>query len=81
MICLDSTKLKFEWAAASTDELGKMGRTASRMTSTLDASTTIVSGKTSAGLNIVEETKKWKKEFGNEEGDRIEGLVRAAMPD
>lgn len=81
LVGLDPARLKFEWASASEDELSKMGDMARRMTSTLDASTSIVPGKTSAGLDIDEEAKKWKVEFGIEEGERIEGLVRTAMPD
>ncbi|KAF2810312.1 uncharacterized protein BDZ99DRAFT_570901 [Mytilinidion resinicola] len=81
MVGLDPSRLKFAWASASEDELNKMDDMARRMTSTLDASTAIVSGKTSIGLDIDEEAKKWKVEFGEEEGERIERLVRAAMPD
>lgn len=81
IVGLDDTCLKFTWAPASEDELNEMGSMARRMTSTLDASTTIVPGKTATRLNIDEEAKKWRVEFGMEEGDRIEVLVRAAMPD
>lgn len=81
IVGLDPDKLKYEWSAASQGDLTKMNPVKRRMLSTLSESTGIVKGKTSAGLDIKEEAKKWKLEFGNQEGQRIETCVRAAMPD
>ena len=81
IIGLDPTKLRFSWASASKEELDKMQGPERRMRSTLSASEGIIEGKTSTNLNIDEEAKKWRAEFGEEEGEKIEKWVRAAMPD
>ena len=51
------------------------------MASTISSSAGIVEGKTSKGLVLDEEGRKWKVEFGEEEGSKIEKWVRDAMPD
>ncbi|KAE9367517.1 hypothetical protein N431DRAFT_561474 [Stipitochalara longipes BDJ] len=81
IIGLDSKKLKFSWTPKSKEELDKMWDVERRMLSTISASAGIVEGKTSKGLDVDEETKKWKVEFGEVEGTRIEKWVRDAMPD
>lgn len=81
IIGLDPNKVKFSWASASKEELDKMPEPERRMRSTISASAGIVEGKTSAALEIDEEARKWKVEFGEEEGEKIEKWVRAAMPD
>ncbi|MCJ1366812.1 hypothetical protein MMC16_005942 [Acarospora aff. strigata] len=81
IVRLDPTKLKFSWEPAGKGELDKMPGTERRMRSTISASAGIVQGKTSTNLDIVEEAKKWRLEFGEEEGEKIEKWVRAAMPD
>jgi hypothetical protein len=78
---LDQSKLKFSWQPASTEALDKMSKAEKRMRSTIAASAGIVKDKTSIGLDIAEEAAKWKIEFGEQEGQRIENWVRAAMPD
>jgi len=78
---LDPTRLKFSWVPASEEELGKMHGTERRMRSTMSASTGIVDGKTSIDLDVNVEAKKWRLEFGEDEGQKIEKWVRAAMPD
>ena len=81
IIGFDPTKIKSSWAVATAEQLEKMGPVERRMRSTLSASTGIVSGKTSADLDIGEEARKWRIEFGQEEGDKMERWVRAALPD
>jgi hypothetical protein len=78
---LDQSKLRFSWEPARTEDLEGMSRAEKRMRSTIVASDGIVEGKTSVGLDIAEEAKKWRAEFGEEEGKRLEVWVRAAMPD
>lgn len=81
IVGLDPTRLKFSWAPASKEELDKMVAPERRMLSTLSASAGIVEGKTSTNLDIDEEAKKWRAEFGEEEGAKMEKWVRAAIPD
>jgi hypothetical protein len=78
---LDPEKLRFEWAPADESELKKMGGVERRMRSTIAASGSIIQGKTAEGIDINLEATKWKKEFGEEEGRKIEEWVRKAMPD
>jgi hypothetical protein len=81
IVGLDPTKLEFSWAPASKEELDKMRGPERRMRSTISASAGIVEGKTSTDLDIDEEMKKWRVEFGEEEGEKIEKWVRAAILD
>lgn len=78
---LDQEKLKFEWTPTGEDELKKMGNAERRMRSTISASGGIVEGKTAEGIDVDVEAVKWKEEFGEEEGKKIERWVRKAMPD
>jgi hypothetical protein len=81
IVGLDPIKLKFSWEPVSKEKLDKMPRTERRMRLTLSASAGIVEGKISINFDIDEEAKKWRLEFGEEEGEKIEKWVRAAMPD
>jgi hypothetical protein len=81
IIGLDPAKLKFSWSPKSKEELDKIHPVEKRMLSTISASAGIVEGKTSRGVDINEEVKKWKVEFGDEEGGKTEKWVRDAMPD
>jgi hypothetical protein len=81
IVGLDPEKLRFEWNAKSKKDLDKMWNVERRMLSTISNSTGIVEGKTSMGLVVEEEVRKWKTEFGEEEGGKIERWVMEAMPD
>jgi len=81
IVGLDQTKLKFSWEPAREEELSKMPGRERRMRSTMSASTGIMEGKTSINLDVDDEARKWRLEFGEEEGEKIEKWVRAAMPD
>lgn len=82
LIGLDPTKLKFTWAPGTTPKLDGAPETmASLMTTTISASAGIVEGKTSAGMDLDTKMSQWKVEFGEEEGIKLDKLVRAAMPD
>lgn len=58
-----------------------MTKVGQRMLSTISASSGIITGKTWINLDIDTGAKKWKEEFGEQEGENVERLVRAAMPD
>jgi hypothetical protein len=83
LVGLDPTKLKFSWDPATEEEVAKLpGKThAARMLSTLLASNGVLKSKTSANIDVDTEAKKWRDEFGDGEGKRMEKWVRAAMPD
>ncbi|KAF2732302.1 hypothetical protein EJ04DRAFT_441266 [Polyplosphaeria fusca] len=80
-IGLDTSALRFEWEVATQGELEKASGLARRMKSTLFASTSVEKGKSSEGVNIEAETKKWVEEYGQEIADRLAYLVEKAMPD
>ena len=82
VVGMDSSKLQFSWAPATQEELAAYSNdTSRRMLSTLTASAGVVGGKTAEGLDIDSEAKKWREEFGEEMGKKIENWVRAAIPD
>jgi len=81
IVGLDPTKVRFTWSRATGDEILGLPRFLRRMTSTLLASTGVISENVSANLNLDLEAKKWRDEFGDYVGNRIENWVRAAMPD
>ena len=81
IVGLDPSKLKFEWEQVSEEDLAKMGRMEKRMRSTLVGSKGIVEGKTAMGLNLETEAEKWREEFGDMEGSKLESFVREAMAD
>jgi hypothetical protein len=73
--------LKFSWTPKRKEELDKLWDVERRMLSTISASTDIVEGKTASGIVIDDEVAKWKGEFGEDEGAKIERWVRDAMWD
>jgi hypothetical protein len=81
MLGLDATKLRFSWSPRSKEEMDKMSDMERKMLSTISSSARIVEGKTSKGLVLDDEAKKWKLEFGEEEAGKIEKWVRNAMAD
>lgn len=80
-IAIDGTKLKFSWAPIDKEELEKMSAIPRRMLSTLIASDSIQKDMSAANINIDEEARKWKEEFGESHAQKIEKWVRDAMPD
>ena len=81
IIGLDHTKLKFSWTPKRKEELDKLWDVERRMLSTISASAGILEGKTANGIVIDDEVMKWKIEFGEDEGAKIERWVRGAMMD
>ncbi|KAJ5886317.1 uncharacterized protein N7473_008991 [Penicillium subrubescens] len=74
---LDSDRLRYEWGPSNQSR----PLWAQAFRTTLDSSTTIITTKVAGNVNIDEEGKKWKEEFGEEDGQMIENYVRAAMLD
>jgi hypothetical protein len=85
LVGMDPSKLKFSWPVTSkTDSMGLPEPGAllvSKLYTTIDKSTGIVGGKTWDGVDLATKALAWKEEFGEEEGKKIEKLVREAMPD
>ena len=52
-----------------------------RFLSTVLSSSSVIKEKTSMGVVIEVEAKKWREEFGEEMGEQMEKWARAAMPD
>jgi hypothetical protein len=63
IIGLDPAKLKFSWSPKNKEEMDKMWTAGRRMLSTIPNSTRIVEEKTSKGLVLDDEVRKWKVEF------------------
>jgi hypothetical protein len=82
LIGMDPTKLKFTWAPGTTPKLVGAPKTlVSQMTTTISASAGIFEGKIWAGMDLDTKISQWKVEFGEEEGIKLDKLVRDAMPD
>ncbi|EEH18466.1 hypothetical protein PABG_07527 [Paracoccidioides brasiliensis Pb03] len=81
IIGLDSNKLRYHWEPAKETKNPPRLPWFQAFRTTLDSSTTILTTKIAADINIDEEAKEWKKEFGEEDGQLVESYVRAAMPD
>ncbi|KAI1265681.1 hypothetical protein F5Y18DRAFT_416981 [Xylariaceae sp. FL1019] len=78
---LDPNKLRFTWEKASEEEISKLPAGAIRMTRTLNGSSGVDMSKVAGKISIDEETVKWRAEFGQELGSKLERWVRNAMPD
>ncbi|KXL48281.1 hypothetical protein M433DRAFT_159303 [Acidomyces richmondensis BFW] len=89
LVGFDSSRLKFSWSDAPSDEPenntpeGHKIREDMRrkMTETLRSSTGPRKDKVAGEIDISEEAKKWRAEFGEESGARLEKYVLDAMPD
>ncbi|TQW00293.1 hypothetical protein V2A60_001391 [Cordyceps javanica] len=81
LIGLDHKKVQFHWDPLTKEDQTGMDSASARTRITLNSSEGIKKGKTFDGLTIEVEVEKWKAEFGEQIGTRIEGWVRAAMPD
>lgn len=78
---LDQDKLRFSWDKANQERLSGLSTMEQRMLSTINASSKIDFSKVAGNINIDDEAVKWRSEFGEEEGRRLEQWVREAMPD
>ena len=78
---LDVDKLRFQWEPTSKEKVMKYGKAGTRMYSTLLASAGIDKSKVADSVDIHAETLRWREEFGDHAASKLEGWVRAAMPD
>ncbi|KAF5010791.1 hypothetical protein FDECE_3088 [Fusarium decemcellulare] len=78
---LDDSKIRYSWDKASAEKLNKLSPMEQRMLSSINASSKIDKSKVAGSINIDEEAVKWRSEFGEEGGRKLEQWVRDAMPD
>lgn len=81
MVGLDPDKLRFSWEKASREELDKLSHREQGMLSSINASNKVDLSKLAGNVDIAAEGVKWRGEFGEESGRKLEELVREAMPD
>ncbi|KAI0438732.1 hypothetical protein F4803DRAFT_533920 [Xylaria telfairii] len=81
IVGLDPEKLRFSWEKASQEQIDKMRNAEKIMLSSINASTGVDKGKMAGNINIDTEAEKWRKEFGEEGGNKLERWVRGAMSD
>ncbi|KAI1299012.1 hypothetical protein F5Y03DRAFT_366539 [Xylaria venustula] len=81
LVGLDPEKLRFSWEKTSQEKIDQMQSAVKVMLSTINASTGVDKGKIAGNLDIDAEAEKWRAEFGDEGGNKLERWVRAAMPD
>jgi hypothetical protein len=81
LVNLDPEKLRWEWDPVPKENQEQLGDAEKRMRSTVNNSRGILKGKTMEGVVLEEEVKKWKEEWGDIEGGKVEDWVRADMQD
>ncbi|KAK5624831.1 hypothetical protein RRF57_000547 [Xylaria bambusicola] len=81
LVGLDPEKLIFSWEKASQEDEEKLHGAAKIMLSTINSSTGVDKGKVAGNIDIDREAGKWRTEFGEEGGNKLEKWVRGAMPD
>ncbi|KAL2194444.1 hypothetical protein P885DRAFT_62923 [Corynascus similis CBS 632.67] len=78
---LDPTRLRFEWDRVPEERFRAMPKSMQVMTGTISSSSRIDPSKVAGDVDIDTEAAKWRAEFGEEAGRKIEGWVRDMMPD
>ena len=73
---LDPDAVKYEWETTVEENPVK-----AKFKARLNGSTGILPGLSAEGLSVECEEGKWREEFGEEDGEVLVGLVRAALPD
>ncbi|KAI0520714.1 hypothetical protein F5B22DRAFT_598073 [Xylaria bambusicola] len=81
LVGLSPEKLRFSWEKTSKEDVEKMHSAAKIMLSTINSSTGVDKGKVAGNIDIDVEAEKWRAEFGEEGGNKLEKWVRDAMPD
>ncbi|KAI1817546.1 hypothetical protein GGS20DRAFT_14768 [Poronia punctata] len=81
MVGLDAEKLKFSWEKMSPEKLESLPPAQRIMIQTLSSSTGLLREKVAGKICIAEEAKKWKCEFGEETGAKLEKRVNDMMDD
>ncbi|KAL2163784.1 hypothetical protein VTH06DRAFT_5843 [Thermothelomyces fergusii] len=78
---LDPAKLRFSWEKVPEETLKAMPKAVQVMTSHISATTKIDPSKVAGDIDIDAEAAKWRAEFGEDVGKKIEQWVRDMMPD
>ncbi|RYP11825.1 hypothetical protein DL767_011440 [Monosporascus sp. MG133] len=81
MAGLDPEKLRFTWEKVPQEAVEKMPAHERRMLSSIIASDGVDKSKLAGNIDIAKEAIKWRNEFGEEAGAKMERWVRDAMPD
>ncbi|KAI0197991.1 hypothetical protein F4808DRAFT_437313 [Astrocystis sublimbata] len=81
IVGLDPEKIRFSWDKLSEEKISKMDTGEQVMLSSINASTGVDKSKLAGNVDIAAEVAKWKEEFGEEKGSKLERWVRGAMPD
>ncbi|GIK06542.1 hypothetical protein Aspvir_002192 [Aspergillus viridinutans] len=78
LLGLDESSVQYSWTPRTDKDAFYLKKA---FMQTLNASSGVQKDKTSASLDIEDEIRKWKGEFGESLGQLIENCVSAAMPD
>jgi hypothetical protein len=81
LVELDPDKLRFSWDKASQEHVAKLRSAEKSMYSFFNASTGVDKGRMAGSIDITAEAKKWRSEFGEEGGEKLERWVLDAMHD
>ncbi|KAI0105337.1 hypothetical protein GGR51DRAFT_199550 [Nemania sp. FL0031] len=81
IVGLDPDKLRFSWEKTSEEQLEKLRAAEKIMLGSINASTGVDKGKMAGDIDINAEAEKWRAEFGEEGGRKLERWVQEAMPD
>ncbi|KAL3459030.1 hypothetical protein BJX64DRAFT_291573 [Aspergillus heterothallicus] len=78
---LDTSKVSFSWKAAEKQQVEKMDPYAKRFLSTLLDSKNVEQNKIAGNVDLENETRAWRGEFGEKKAGELKALVCAAMED
>lgn len=81
LLDLDPAKLQYEWEPMAAEEFNAVDKNIQVMAGSIYRSNKVDLSKLAGDIDIAKEAIKWKEEFGEEQGTRVEGWVRAALPD
>lgn len=78
---LDPARLLFSWERVPGEEMERISAMERDAQLSLYGSEKVDLGKVGGRIDVEEEAVKWREEFGDETGRRLEGLVKACMDD
>ena len=78
---LDPDKVIFSWDKASNEQVDALSPPEKIMLSSINASTKVDPSKLAGNVDVNKEAARWRHEFGEEMGRKLEAAVREAMPD
>ncbi len=81
LVGFDPDNLCFSWNRASEQELKVMSKNTKVMRAFLDGRSKIDASKVAGNIDIDAEAVKWRSEFGEEGGRKLEGWAKSMMPD